>query len=63
MDRMALRNLLLNPKLRVALLSPMGYPRETLERVCAVVEEALKLKPTKGNRKLLAAVKRLRRLK
>lgn len=63
MDRMAIRNLLLNPKLNASVLKPMLYPAITFQAICSVVEGAILLEQKRGSKKVLAAVRRLKRIK
>lgn len=58
LDVLAVRNLLLNPKLKDAVLKPLGYPPNTFRRISAVVEAALE-----GDKAALArSVERLVRI-
>lgn len=61
MDRMAVRNLLLNKNLKEHVLKVLEYPSRTFEAFCEIIEAAIDEK--KPSKKLKRAVDRLKRMK
>lgn len=58
MDKMAIRNLLLNKQMKTNVLKPMLYPLRTAEIWCEVLEAAL----DENEKALKKAVRRLKKL-
>lgn len=59
MDKMAVRNLLLDKRMRTNVLRPMQYPLSTCKIWCEIIEAAL----DNDQKALRKAVRRLKKLK